>query len=336
MCGSTALAPPVGLSTCTEVLFRRWSLCNRHDIRSLPIVETVHFAAMLSQASAAARFYARKCTLPRIMLPSRGVHASAPCLRGSKNLDWYAAALARREAAEALSASSPERGAVAAILPVEPLHGRKRARAFLELRLAGTPASAPPAARLVLELADDIVPLACTNFLALCARAPGEGGYTGSLVHEVRRGVGLWLGDVMRGDGTGGRSAFSARHFVDENFIGRHAAPGVLSWANGGVHSNSSIFMIGLAPAPHLDGRHVVFGRVLTGLDAAARLAASFSVNLRPATPIVVSACGPLPEAEWPAVDAALAAAAASARIAPAASARTGGATRPAAAAKTA
>ena len=90
--------------------------------------------------------------------------------------------------------------------------------------------------------------------LQLCERPTGQ-GYRGSEVMTIRKGVGITAGDWERGDGRGGHSAFgSSRFFCDENFIGRHSAPGVLSMANSGVHSNGSVFMISLAKLPHLGG----------------------------------------------------------------------------------
>lgn len=52
----------------------------------------------------------------------------------------------------------------------------------------------------------------------------------------------------------------------------------------------------------------MAFGRVLTGMDVVARIGAAFAVNLRPAVPVVIRRAGRLPEADWAAVDAQLAA----------------------------
>ena len=193
-----------------------------------------------------------------------GGSASASHLgrRGSKNLDWYYNAIARRE--ELKDAVDPP------VFPAETLHGRKRARAFIDFRIGqgadgggGGGAEAPSAAavsRVVVELADDIVPLAVENFLRLCER-PAGAGYRGSEILHVRKGYGLTMGDWVRGDGRGGHSAFERRCFIDENFIGRHSAPGVLSMANSGVHSNNSLFMITLAKLPHLGEQLPSFAR---------------------------------------------------------------------------
>jgi cyclophilin family peptidyl-prolyl cis-trans isomerase len=185
----------------------------------------------------------RLCTNP---LAGRSTSASASHLgrRGTKNLDWYINAVAKRE--ELKDVVDPP------VFPIETLHGRKRARAFIDFQ-TGREESAVEAnvSRVVVELADDLVPLAVENFLRLCDRPVGQ-GYKGSDVFHVKKGVGISLGDWVRNDGRGGHSAFEKRHFVDENYIGRHSAPGVLSYANSGVHSNNSVFMMSLAKLPHL------------------------------------------------------------------------------------
>lgn len=164
--------------------------------------------------------------------------------RGSKNLDWYINAIARRE--ELKDVVEPP------VFPAETLHGRKRARAFIDFQTGrDEPGAEPVVSRVVVELADDLVPLAVENFIRLCERPSGQ-GYRGSEVFHVRKGFGITMGDWVRGDGRGGHSAFDGRYFVDENFVGRHAAPGVLTLANSGVHTNNSVFTITTAKLPHL------------------------------------------------------------------------------------
>lgn len=103
-------------------------------------------------------------------------------------------------------------------------------------------------------------------------------------------------GDILKGDGTGCISIYG-ESFEDENFKLRHSGPGFLSMANSGPNTNGSQFFITLAECRWLDGKHVVFGKVL---DATSMMVVHkiehvpIEPDNKPKLPVLVSQCGEL------------------------------------------
>jgi peptidyl-prolyl isomerase G (cyclophilin G) len=153
--------------------------------------------------------------------------------------------------------------------------------------------------RVVCELFADTVPRTAENFRALCTGECGrskETGlglwYGGSAIHRIVPGFVAQGGDIENDDGTGGESIYGTGGFADESFAARHHKEGLLSMANSGRNSNHSQFFITLDRCPHLDGKHVVFGRLVDPIRFIRRLEKLGTRRGTPKKPVVITNCG--------------------------------------------
>lgn len=156
-----------------------------------------------------------------------------------------------------------------------------------------------PAGMIVMELFADTVPKTAENFRCLCTGEKGQGRsgralhFKGSPFHRVIPGFMCQGGDFTRGDGTGGESIYGET-FKDENFKHKHSGPGILSMANCGPHTNGSQFFLCTVKTAWLDGKHVVFGSVVEGMDIVKAIEAVGSQSGKCSKAVVVADCGQL------------------------------------------
>ena len=231
---------------------------------------------------------------------------------GGRGWNWYYKALEKEK-------EVPLGPHVLHYKPLKPDHVRPRA--FLDL--AGEDNNS--IGRIVIELADDIVPKTVENFTKLCT-GEAESGYTykGNKILQIIPNHVIQTGDVTNSktgrDGHGATERCGVvstvivlltlcccvvshrcfwffcrcRYFDDENFILGHPERGIVSMNNSGVNRNNSQFFITLGPAPHLDGRRVSFGRVVEGLELLDTLEGMFTLDFKPVDEVVIADSGVL------------------------------------------
>ncbi|KAF3079365.1 heme binding [Orbilia oligospora] len=138
--------------------------------------------------------------------------------------------------------------------------------------------------QVVVELYTDHAPRACTNFATLASK----GYYNGVVFHRIIKDFMIQGGDPT-GTGRGGSSIYGEKPLDDPHPLLKHSGAGIISMANSGPKTEGSQFFITLAPTPWLDGKHIIFGRIKSGMGIVQRIGlVETDGSDRPVTKIII------------------------------------------------
>lgn len=170
-------------------------------------------------------------------------------------------------------------------------------RVYFDVSLEGEPIG-----RIVMGLHGHVVPKTVKNFETICRGGTEinkiEMTYNGCPFHRIIPGF------MIQGGSKPGRSIYENEsiyfdgRFKDENFQLKHIGPDILSMANAGRDTNTSQLFITTKRTPHLDGKHVVFGTVLSGWDVVKEIESYGRSSGEPRKNVVITQAGVLEDSE--------------------------------------
>ncbi|KAG2291657.1 hypothetical protein Bca4012_007613 [Brassica carinata] len=173
-------------------------------------------------------------------------------------------------------------------------------RVFLDIDIEGQRLG-----RIVIGLYGNVVPKTVENFRALCTGEKGKASsgkplhYKGTQFHRIVSGFVVQGGDIIHGDGKGSESTYGGT-FPDENFKVKHSHAGVVAMGNTGPDSNGSQFFITTIKATWLEGEHVVFGKVIQGMDNVFAIeGGAGTYSGKPRKKVVIADSGEIPKDKW-------------------------------------
>mmetsp|Transcript_3813 Transcript_3813/g.5991 ORF Transcript_3813/g.5991 Transcript_3813/m.5991 type:complete len:235 (+) Transcript_3813:134-838(+) len=158
-----------------------------------------------------------------------------------------------------------------------------------------------PKERVVIELYEKDCPVATKNFKALCTGEKGKSGksgnklhYKGVRFHRIVKGFVCQGGDISKQTGAGGESIYGKKFKDEKNGLKKKfSEKGLIGMCNNGKNSNNSQFFFNFAPAPQLNGKHVILGKIVEGLDVIEMVEAECATeDGTPKLEVVVADCG--------------------------------------------
>ena len=190
-------------------------------------------------------------------------------------------------------------------LPLARVAGNpKNVRVFMEFEAASSKdGTKKDVGRVEFELFSAALPRTCENFRSFCTGERGNGvqsgkpmHYKGVRLHRVIKGFMTQGGDTVRGDGTGTESIFGPMfpdEWAENKTHVKHQKAGMLAMANAGPDTNGSQFYVTHRATAWLDGKHVVFGQVVDGMERIEWIEANAgSASGTPAVEVVIKDCG--------------------------------------------